>query len=326
MTRYAGLGDSFAAGVGAGDATDSCWRSTPGYPVLVAAALGVTLDYQACLGATIADVATHQLDALGDDTAYVSLTVGGNDLGFTHVMTEYALPAWMADDSVLDTALQTLHEQLPGRYADLFAQVRARAPRAQVVVAGYPRLFDGVDCNALTFFSEHEMSRLNDAADQIGEVMDKATRLAGFEFVDVRDAFRGHAVCDDPEWIRGASWPLEASFHPNTAGYAAYGRLVAARWSSRPVPSIETRVQAETAGSQVNPPVSVSCGPCRTTVPPRFAIPDLTTDRSLSGARRHGLDPDEVAHLGMRLKDPAGDRQAVDRVHELDRQVRDHLA
>ncbi|TWP34225.1 SGNH/GDSL hydrolase family protein [Leekyejoonella antrihumi] len=311
MSVYAALGDSYAAGVGAGPSTDSCWRSTAGYPVLVGQALEVSVYYGACTGATVADVEKDQVGGLGHQTAYVSITVGGDDLDFTKVMTEFALPAWMADDSVLDTSLRTLHEQLPGRYADLFEKVRARAPHARVVVAGYPRLFDGVDCNPLTFFSVSEMARLNDAADQVAQVMRESTDKAGFQFVDVRDEFVGHAVCDDPEWIRGASWPLEVSFHPNESGAAAYGRLVTAAF----------RTGAPVKGAAGSAGLPVECGPCRTTPAPRFRLPDITSQRSLQGARRCGLDPNEVAHLGIRIKDPGGDPAALARLHELDRQV-----
>lgn len=312
MPVYAGLGDSYAAGVGAGASTDTCWRATAGYPVLVGKALGVSVYYGACNGATVADVAKEQLGGLGDDTAYVSITVGGNDLDFTTVLTEFAMPAWMADDSVLDTSLRTMHDDLPGRYADLFGQVRERAPRAQVVVAGYPRLFDGVDCSLFTFFSTDEMKRLNDAADQLAEVMAKSARDVGFEFVDVREAFDGHAVCDDPAWIHDATWPLEISFHPTAAGAAAYGRLVTGAFVGRHA-ATESAHAAD---------VPVTCGPCRTTPPPRFELPDVSSERSLRGASRWGIDPDELVRLGIRVKDPSGDPDAWARLHELDLQCR----
>ncbi len=317
MATYVGLGDSYAAGVGGGPSTDECRRTTDGYPVQVAQALGVSLAYQACIGATVADVRAQQLGALGDDTAYVSITVGGNDLDFTTVLTEFAMPAWMADESVLDTALRTLRDDLPGRYAQLFADVRERVPKAQVVVAGYPRLFDGVDCSLLTFFSDDEMSRLNDAADELATVMDRATTDAGFTFVDVRGPFEGHAVCDDPAWIHDVTWPVEESFHPTAAGHTAYGRHVAEALGAS---AAHAAIRPVGAGAW---PVPTDCGPCRTTPPPTFRPPDLTSRRSLDGARRHGLDVDEVAELGRRLNGGGADPQAYDRACHLDRRVRE---
>lgn len=345
MSAYTALGDSYAAGVGSGDSAGSCGRSVEGYPVLVASALDVGLDYEACLGATIGEVRKDQLHGLGDDSEYVSITVGGNDLHFTDVMTEFALPAWMADDSVLDESLRILHDELPGRYDDLLAEVHDRAPRARIIVAGYPRLFNGVDCSLFTFFSEDEMARLNDAADELAEVTAESCRKAGVEFVDVRDAFEGHAICDEEAWIHDAVWPLEESFHPTAAGYTEYGRLVAAALGasrsriregqqavSRQAAAAKRAREAamarqvkvtEPAMGEGGWPIPTVCGAGRTTPASCFRMPDLTSRRSLEGASRHGLDPDEVALLGLRLKSPAGDRWAMQRVHELDRQVRE---
>ncbi len=83
---YVALGDSYAAGVGGGSEVDACWRAHDGYPVQVAAALGVAVAYDACLGATTSDVGTCQLDDLGPDAAYVSVTIGGNDIEFVPVL------------------------------------------------------------------------------------------------------------------------------------------------------------------------------------------------------------------------------------------------
>ena len=115
---------------------------------------GPDLAHQACLGATVADVERDQLGVLGPETTHVSLTVGGNDVGFVPVLVECAKPAWMVDsDDVIDEAFALLTTELPGRLSRLVSRVRALAPRAEVVVTAYPVLFTGEDCNALTFFS-----------------------------------------------------------------------------------------------------------------------------------------------------------------------------
>lgn len=342
MGEYAALGDSYAAGVGAGTPQDSCGRAAGGYPVLVASALGTPLSYQACTGASIADVEHHQLGALGRRTRFVSITVGGNDLGFTDVMTEFALPSWVADDSVLDKALKIMHQELPGRYDVLFARVRAAAPRAQVVVTGYPRLFNGQDCSLLTFFSASEMARLNDAADQFAQVIEQSCAAAGLPFVDVRDAFAQHEICDPSPWIHDVVWPIDASFHPNAAGQLGYAARVGAAFGVSAVPAGTVRVGSSVASPLTGPsqrpvtvsdvaeagsldrqPVPITPGPCRTTEPPRFHIPDVGSARSLRAARRYGLDPDEIEGLSIRVKNPAGDRGAWERLRELDQWVTD---
>src|SRR5689334_24893642 len=94
---YVALGDSYSSGVGTrtyiSDGT-SCQRSTKAYPYLIAQARGYALNFQACSGATTATVTSNQLGALSSTTKFVTMSVGGNDAGFSSVITECALPAW----------------------------------------------------------------------------------------------------------------------------------------------------------------------------------------------------------------------------------------
>jgi lysophospholipase L1-like esterase len=309
---YVALGDSYAAGVGGGPRTDDCWRATDGYPVLVARALGVDVTYAACIGATTGDVLGDQLAGLSAGTAYVSITIGGNDLGFVPVLVAAAEPAWLNDsDDDIDRALRLLREVVPGRLDTTYAAVRQRAPGAEVVATAYPRLFNGEDCNPATFFSAHEMTRLNAAADELAVTIEAAADRAGFGFVDVRTPFEGHAICDDTSWLHGVTLPLEASFHPARAGHAAYAAAVRPGLGPSTRPSSEPRV-TRLPGRRGSAPV--------------FSLPDLAGMRSLAGARAHGLDPDEVAALARTTqRDTAGPDPEVEaaweRLHEMDDEV-----
>ncbi|WZH51676.1 MAG: SGNH/GDSL hydrolase family protein [Nocardioides alkalitolerans] len=232
-SSYVALGDSYSSGTGTRSYLDDgteCLRSASAYPSLLAAANGYALDFRACSGSVVADVRANQLGALGPDTDLVTLTVGGNDADFTGVITECALPAWASDcDAAIDQAQAFVASTLPARLSGLYAEIRAAAPSAQVVVAGYPRLFMGEDCDALTFFSPEEQARLNTTADQLNSRTAAAASAAGFTFVDPTSAFTGHAVCDDPEWLNGLSNPVVESYHPNVAGHAqGYAPLVGA--------------------------------------------------------------------------------------------------
>lgn len=130
-TAYVALGDSFSAGIGTRAPVDNRYRSEFGYPVLIADAQGFDLDYQACSGADINDVLIDQAPALNADTSYVTITVGGNDLGYADVITECALPWWISDCcGAIDDAEGTLERELPNRYDTLFAEIAQRAPSA----------------------------------------------------------------------------------------------------------------------------------------------------------------------------------------------------
>lgn len=311
---YVALGDSYAAGVGGGARLNECWRALEGYPVRVARSLGVDLAYQACLGATIRDVERDQLTALGPQTSHVSVTVGGNDIGFVPVLVECAKPAWMADtDAVIDRALAVLRTELRTLLDGLLARVTARAPEAELVLTAYPVLFNGEDCNALTFFSPHEMGRIEAGVAELAEVIAAAARDAGAGFVDPRADFAGHAICDEQEWLNGVAWPLEESFHPNAAGHSAYAALVSSVLGGEV--TIAPRRE-----------VRITHGPARRGEAPTFRLPDLLSQESLDGARRHGLDPDHVADLARRAGRTAqgADAEAARaELHALDRLVRE---
>lgn len=221
---YVALGDSYSSGTGSRDYYDeNCQRSNYSYPALTAQRLGAALDLQACGGATVAGVTANQLGALDAGTDYVTMTVGGNDAGFGDVMFECAKPGWASDcDAAVDGAQAYIRDTLPGSLDGLYDRIASRAPNATVVIGSYPRLFNGEDCNAGTFFSPQEEQRLNATADQLAGVIGEQASAHGFGFADVRDAFAGHAVCDSVEWINGLSNPVEESYHPNRAGYVGY--------------------------------------------------------------------------------------------------------
>ena len=227
---YVALGDSYSSGTGTrtyiADGT-SCLRSVYAYPSLIAAAKGYALNFRACSGAKIADVTTTQLSALTAGTNYVTMSIGGNDAGFADVLTTCAQPAWLSNcTGAIDKAQAYLRNTLPAALTTLYGQIRARAPQAKVTVVGYPRIFNGIDCNLLTWFSSTEMSRLNATADLINSTTAGRAGTAGFSFANPTTPFVGHAVCGSPEWINGLSNPVSESYHPNVTGQANYANLV----------------------------------------------------------------------------------------------------
>ncbi|KQW47720.1 hypothetical protein ASC77_14925 [Nocardioides sp. Root1257] len=228
---YVALGDSYSSGVGTRSYIDdgtSCQRSNLAYPKLVANQKGYALNFKACSGAKIPDV-NGQLSALSTGTAYVTVSVGGNDAGFSGVLTECAKPGWASNcDGRINTAQTYINNTLPGALATLYASIRSKAPNAKVVVVGYPRVFNGEDCNAATFFSPAEETRLNQTADLLNGKLAAAASAKGFAFANPTSRFVGHAVCDSPEWLNGLSNPISDSYHPNKTGHASgYLPLVA---------------------------------------------------------------------------------------------------
>src|SRR5882672_5021375 len=93
-SQYVALGDSYSSGVGTRvfySESGSCKRSPEAYGPKIAAARGYTLSFQACSGAKTTDVNGKQLGTLSGSTALVTITIGGNDAGFSNVILNCAL-------------------------------------------------------------------------------------------------------------------------------------------------------------------------------------------------------------------------------------------
>jgi lysophospholipase L1-like esterase len=229
--QYVALGDSYSSGVGTRVFfEETCKRSLYAYPELIAAQRpNTSLVFAACTGAKTADVLNRQVSSLTTSTAIVTITIGGNDAGFSEVITQCALPWPFSCSSNINNAQSFIRTTLPGRLDSVYAAIRSHAPSARVIVLGYPRLFMGVDCNAGTFFSNEEMTRLNETADLLRNVTRERAQAAGDTFADAIPPFTGHAVCSSSEWLNGLSNPVEESYHPNRTGHASgYEPLVRA--------------------------------------------------------------------------------------------------
>ncbi len=276
---YVALGDSYSSGVGTrsylSDGT-TCQRSVYAFPSLIAAARGYSLNFRACSGAKISDVTSNQLSALSPSTSYVTISVGGNDAGFTSVITTCAEPSWASDcNGAVKKAQAYITGTLPGSLSTLYAAIRSRAPNARVVVVGYPRLFNGEDCNAFTWFSPTDESQLNATADLMNKTLAAAATARGFAFANPTSAFTGHAVCGSPEWLNGLSNPISESYHPNRTGHASgYAPLVSPLLTGAPLTVTRTvREAARAQGPTLAAQQRQYAGADRAIEPERFGAP-----------------------------------------------------
>lgn len=305
--RYTALGDSYSAGVGTYDKQNACYQSPKGFPVLTASAKGWTLNYQACSGATSSQVLSTQVPTISGDTSVVTVTAGGNDAGFNNAMTQCALPGWLGNCAqAVSAANQTITTVLPARLASVYAGIRAQAPGATVFAVGYPRLFNGIDCSLLTFFTGSEMSALNQAADTMASVTSQAASANGATFVDARPAFAAHEVCSASPWINNLSLVTAESFHPNVAGNVAYEQLVLAATGS----TSRLTVPAVAASAPTDAQVLAAAS--------RF--PSLVSVTSLARGHRAGFSTPTLTSINSDLHSGNAQRarRAFQRLHQLD--------
>lgn len=270
--EYVALGDSYSSGEGAWDYEEGtdfddrddlwpfndheedhnrCHRSENAYSQVIAHgndfAGGWT--FVACSGATTEDLDNPndqntgedpQLDALNDETSLVTMTMGGNDLGFADVVKDcivngeggvgFIATCQEKHDDRIAEELPLLMDEL----VDYYNQIQEQAPNAQVVIVGYPPLFDPEIGDSLGNLLFHEdMLWMNEKAEELNAMLAQAAEEAGVEFIDPSEAFAGHGIGSDDPWFNdldlggpGFSVADPSSFHPNAAGHAAIADLI----------------------------------------------------------------------------------------------------
>jgi lysophospholipase L1-like esterase len=220
--NYVALGDSYSSGVGAGSYLDSsaCKRSAKAYPELYASASGASLSFQACSGAKTSDVLNNQVGALNSSTNLVSITIGGNDAGFSGVMEDCILGGDSGCKTAVTNAENYVATTLPGLLDQVYSTIRSKAPNAEVVVLGYPHFYK-IGGSCVVGLSDTSRGYINGGADALDTVIEKEATNAGFTFADVRPAFTGHEICSSSAWLHSVTYPVDESYHPTATGQAS---------------------------------------------------------------------------------------------------------
>lgn len=275
---YVGLGDSYSSGEGAFGEQDerapvnpgatACRRSRESYVPQVGDAYRFPegVEFWACGGATTGAVLrgqhghTPQIERIGPATSLVTLTLGGNDAGFSPVLTECFTRVTWSDDCVRqEPEVRRRIERLGHDLYEVIAEIHRRAPRARIIVVGYPRPFPKsptdqvrglgpVPAVSLTVEDQLWLNRMTrELDDQIARVANGIDRLiAAFrgpgsvEYLDAYDAFDGHEVGTAQPYLNGLVLEVGVppvnphSFHPNRDGYRRLGELVRQRIEQGP--------------------------------------------------------------------------------------------
>ena len=197
------------------------------------------------------------------ETDLLTLTIGGNDMAWPKVLTECALNADCTTGDFKDTKhtlemeLKARRDRLSGELDGILQGIRRQAPRARVLVTGYPNLVPRTakeqNCVALiqrtvglkpnirptpigpfldakkqtVGFSHREQDFFRQATRKLNDLIANRTQNAGATFVPVDKIFAGHEICGklDPDWInyatptrRGKLKVSDQGFHPKPEG------------------------------------------------------------------------------------------------------------
>lgn len=242
--QYVALGSSFAAGLGLGPRAAGspffCMRSINGYPQQLARMAGLSLVDASCSGATTRHVLhggqffqPAQLDALDSTTELVTLTAGGNDVGY---IRDLVFLAKRRKPGLAAALLRTVWSGpkpaelrnfagLRDNFDAIFAEIARRAPIARVFAVTYPAILPPEGTCPNLGMTEQEAEIMRQVADRLAEVTCDAANAAKAATIDMAKLSAGHHACSAMPWVFGDE-PKSPAFHPTLSGAEATARKI----------------------------------------------------------------------------------------------------
>ncbi|KAL8801416.1 MAG: hypothetical protein Q9182_004480 [Xanthomendoza sp. 2 TL-2023] len=234
------MGDSYAAGVGAGNMIESfdatCYRYDGAYPVLLNGHLQPhpsKFNFVACSGDNFPTILQKQLNPSylrprwGDRPEFVTLSMGGNDIGFKELVTRcvYSIPLSPLDCAGAIARSQRLvnSKNFVNDAINVILTILRRAadrgiPNFKIYVTGYAQFFNErtTQCNNISFrpkwilkpkqyLTIDRRRTLNKIARDLNAGLREAVMRVSLGapnrvfFIDYDRAFEGHRFCDRVE-------------------------------------------------------------------------------------------------------------------------------
>ena len=243
-THICALGSSFAAGPGilpreyipAG-------RSANNYAHLLAKKLDADLTDRTCSGATLLNVlntpqttlfVNHfppQLEGVPENADIVTLTAGGNDVGYGINMMKDSLWASGFGGSNQQGAEASISiEELTQRFLAVVDAIKQKAPKATLYLIDYIPIFgDLTKPGHDTPLSQIQINHFRGMAEQISTAFREAAKARPKTILlTLGEWSQGHEVGSKEPWVDGFQWSLVwsmlrgrggAPYHPNAAGH-----------------------------------------------------------------------------------------------------------
>jgi lysophospholipase L1-like esterase len=258
--HIAAIGSSFAAGPGIPPLLDrSAMRSRYNYAHILADNLGARLTDLTVSGATLDTILSQtqktlwksfapQLSGLPSDANIVTITAGGNDLGYIGgvisnivekstvgrllypMLSKFTHPAELTADEVAQ------------RFVAVIDEVQRIAPAARILLVEYITIFGphvqaGVDVQLTTAEIQHHREKALTLARGYRLASEARPRC---ELVPIADHSRDHGLGSQEPWVYSFSWGMLSQgcvFHPNLQGMQAVAKELEAVILARPLDS-----------------------------------------------------------------------------------------
>lgn len=228
-SSYAALGDSYAAGAGAGSPiVFSCGRFSEAYPVQVAHSKHLNISdcnvhYLACGGSDSRSVLFHQVPFI-EKSDVITMTVGGNEVHFFSVLNACIyqwLPFSSCEREVAEArALIESRSLIYKIDAVISESVKRMRSDALLLVTGYAKFFnEHTDlCDHRTFsrtkpldyLTKDKRRALNQLVGLLNDVIRASADIHGAHYVDIDGIYEGHRFCEEgvqePDIGREDTW------------------------------------------------------------------------------------------------------------------------
>ncbi len=209
-------------------------------------------NYESLTGSTILPAQLDVFNGLAlTDNDYVTVSIGGNDIGFEEVLTALAMKSVDDVKALIETKRTEFDTHIKSDLKQTYRMIsQAAGKETSVIVTGYPTLLNKDGFKILFFDIPSEKTTLLNDVDvwfngQIrGIVNDLRGEGMNIYFVDVIDGFSGHEAYTEtpyinevfigaqPEDIDKSSLISGYSIHPNESGAAVYAMAVQNRIDS----------------------------------------------------------------------------------------------
>lgn len=198
----------------------------------------------------------------GKQADYVTITIGGNDVGFSDIITKAATPGVKglnieklngssylnpnAFSDLVDMLLKHItSDDITNKLIDTYGKIQSKSG-AKIIVAGYPKLLEQTGKGI--WFNKYESETINNAVHVFNLKINRAVltcEINGgsngiYHFVSVEDGFNGHEAYSDEPYINPVSIFAKEqdikdsgasaySMHPNKDGAEIYRACVQAK-------------------------------------------------------------------------------------------------
>jgi GDSL-like Lipase/Acylhydrolase family len=250
--NYVSLGDSYTAGPLIPDPVLplGCLKSSNNYPHLAAPSIGLPLRDPSCSGAKT-DHTTQpqnvdpdgpnppQFNSLDAETTVVSLTFGGNDIGFSEVaqgcitLNPFSTPC---KDKYTAGGKDQLAERIAAtapKVAAVLQGIHTRSPVAKIYVLNYPAIFPetGFGCWPQMPIGFGDVPYLRSTEQKLNNMLATQAAANGATLVNWYGASIGHDACkgSSTRWVEPlVPGELAAPIHPNKAGMVGAANVLVA--------------------------------------------------------------------------------------------------